>query len=525
MKRLGIWLPWVGGVIVVSGIMAVLDRQGALLSGWPAYLFLVALMAAVFWLAWRWVTEGEGPRFLLVALSVAIVLRLGLGIAFTYALPRYGYDEEPQRAGYVYSDAFTRDVEAWSLGDSDKSLLTAFTERSSSDQYGGLLFLSAFIYRFLSPDIHRPLLIIVITATISSLAVLFTWRFTRVTFGEKAAFLAAWLITLYPDAVLLGSSQMREAFIGTAFGIALFGYGILREGRATTGLLTILLATVVLVLPMSPPYAVAILLTLGVAWFWEGRIRVVRSRWLLLPIIGLALVAVYFAVRAWSAIGGLSGSGIEVLLEWWRSVGGQWQRNLLWMQSDWTRRLLKATPEWAHLPFFTLYGLVRPFLPAALIDSGLPIWRSIAIWRGLGWFVVLPFLLYAPIAAIRRIGWRSLPAYLSVLVWFSALLASYRGTGDQWDNPRYRAVFLAIQVALAGWAWINAEKIDSPWLKRTFVLVGVSTLLFTIWYGFRYNLLPYFSVLHAVGVVVAFIFFFLLGSVLYDVYKARKSEA
>ena len=350
MKRLGIWLPWVGGVIMVSGIMAVLDRQGALLSGWPAYLFLVALMAAVLWLAWRWVTEGEGPRFLLVALAVAIVLRLGLGIAFTYALPRFGYDEEPQRAGYVYSDAFTRDVEAWSLADSDKSLLTAFTERSSSDQYGGLLFLSAFIYRLLSPDIHRPLLIVVITATISSLAILFTWRFTRGTFGDKAAMLAAWLIALYPDAVLLGSSQMREAFMGAAFGIALFGYGILNEGQAKTGLLTILLATVVLVLPMSPPYAVAILLSLGIAWFWEGRIRVVRSRWLLLPLVGLALVAVYFAVRAWSAIGGLSGSGIEVLLEWWKSVGGQWQRNLLWIQSDWTRRLLRATPEWAHLP-------------------------------------------------------------------------------------------------------------------------------------------------------------------------------
>ena len=258
MKRLGIWLPWMGGVIVVSGIIAVLDRQGALLSCWPAYLFLVALMVAVLWLAWSWVTEGEGPRFLLAAMAVAIVMRLGLGIAFTYALPRFGYDEEPQRAGYVYSDAFTRDVEAWSLADSNKSLLTAFTEPSSSDQYGGLLFVSAFIYRFLSPDVHRPLLIVVITATISSLTVLFTWGFTRGTFGKKAAFLAAWLIALYPDAALLGSSQMREAFIGTAFAIALFGYGILREGQAKTGLLTILIAIVVLVLPVSPPYAVAI---------------------------------------------------------------------------------------------------------------------------------------------------------------------------------------------------------------------------------------------------------------------------
>lgn len=525
MKRFRTWLPWVGGVVAVSGIVAVLDRQGSLSSSWPAYLFIVSLMTAALWLAWRWVTEGEGPRYLVVALAVAIVLRLGLGIGFTYALPRLGYEEEPQRAGYVYSDAFTRDVDAWSLADSDQSLLTAFTESRSSDQYGGLLFLSATIYRFLSPEYHRPLLIVVITAAISSLAVLFTWRFSRVAFGGKAAILAAWLIALYPDAVLLGSSQMREAFIGTAFSIALFGYGILREGRVKPGLVTILLATVALALPISPPYAVAILLTVGVAWLWETRIRVARSKWLLLPILGLALVAIYLAVRAWSGIGGISGSAFDVFLEWWKSAGGQWQRNSLLLQSDWIRRLFRATPEWFHLPFFVVYGLVRPFLPAALIDRGLPIWRSIAIWRGLGWIVVLPFLLYAPIAAIRKTGWRSLPTYLSVLVWFTALLASYRGTGDQWDNPRYRAVFLAAQVALAGWAWIHAKKIGSPWLNRTFVLVGVSTFLFTLWYGFRYELLPDFSVLHAVGVVVAFIVTFLLGSILYDGYKARISEA
>jgi hypothetical protein len=518
-------MPWIAGVLIVSGIVAALDQQGPLLSGWPAYLLVVALMAGVIWLAWSWVTEGEGPRFLFIAMAVAILLRLGLGIAFTYVLPRFGYDEEPQRAGYVYSDAFARDVDAWSLAESDRTLLSAFTERQSSDQYGGLLFLSAFTYRFLSPEIHRPLLIVVIAASVSSLAVLFTWRFTQVAFGGEAAVLSAWLIALYPDAVLLGSSQMREAFIGTALGMALFGYGILREGRVKPGLLTILLATVVLALPISPPYAVAILLTVGVAWLWESRIKVARSKWLLLPILGLALVAIYLAVRAWSAISGSSGSGFEVFLEWWKSAGGQWQRNTLLLQSDWIRRLFRATPEWFHLPFFVVYGLVRPFLPAALIDHGLPIWRSIAVWRGLGWVLVLPFLLYAPVAAIKKTGWRSLPTYLSALVWLTALLASYRGAGDQWDNPRYRAIFLAAQTALAGWAWINAREIGSPWLKRTFFLILTSSLLFTLWYALRYDLLPCFSVLHAVGVVGGFIIFFILGSILYDVNKTRKTAA
>jgi hypothetical protein len=62
-------------------------------------------------------------------------------------------------------------------------------------------------------------------------------------------------------------------------------------------------------------------------------------------------------------------------------------------------------------------------------------------------------------------------------------------------------------------------------LNRAFVVVGGSTLLFTLWYGFRYQLLPTFSVLHAVGVVSAFIVLFLIGSILYDVNKARKLAA
>jgi hypothetical protein len=134
MKRLRTWVPWIAGVFLVSGTVAALDLRGPFSSGLPAYLILVSLMAVVIWLAWRWVTGGEGPRFLFVAMAVAILLRLGLGIAFTYALPRYGYEEEPQRAGYVYSDAFTRDVDAWSLAESDQTLLSAFTERHSSDQ-------------------------------------------------------------------------------------------------------------------------------------------------------------------------------------------------------------------------------------------------------------------------------------------------------------------------------------------------------------------------------------------------------
>lgn len=524
MRRFKIWLPWIGGVLLVSGILAALDGQGEMLTGWLAYLALCAMSAILIKLAWRWVTDGESPRWLAVVLGVALTLRLGVGIALTYALPRFGYDERPQRAGYVFHDAFTRDRQAWSLATSDKMLISAFTEQSGSDQYGGLLYVSALTYRSLSPDIHRPLLIVVLSAVISSLAVLFTWGFAAMTFGPGVAAFGAWVVTLCPDAILLGASQMREPFIGTALAIVLYGYGFLRLGHLKQGLLTMLVPALILALPISPPYALAILGVVGGAWLWEKRLITSRSWWFIIPLLGLAFVAILLVVRSWSTIGDQTSTGFDVLLEWWKSVGAQWQLNMLWMQSDWTRHLFRGTPEWAHLPLIVVYGLIRPFLPAAIVDHGALLWRMIAILRGVGWSVLLPFLLYAPLAALRRSGRRGLPTYLSIVVWLTAILASYRGAGDQWDNPRYRFVFLAVQAVLAGWAWVNAKQICSPWLRRTVLVVGISIGLFTLWYSQRYNWFPRFGIVHAIGVVGAFIVFFLGGSILYDAFRKRNND-
>src|SRR3990170_44717 len=59
--------------------------------------------------------------------------------------------------------------------------------------------------------------------------------------------------------------------------------------------------------------------------------------------------------------------------------------------------------------------------------------------RSIAWLVILPFLLYAPLAALRRTGLRGLPTYLALVVWATAILASYRAGGDGWDNVRYRS--------------------------------------------------------------------------------------
>ena len=59
-------------------------------------------------------------------------------------------------------------------------------------------------------------------AAISALAVPFTWGFAR-RIDDEVAKWAAWGMALYPEAILLGSSQMREALMMTFAAVAFYG--------------------------------------------------------------------------------------------------------------------------------------------------------------------------------------------------------------------------------------------------------------------------------------------------------------
>ena len=118
---------------------------------------------------------------------MSFALRLVIGIILFAALPVYGYDEAPPNNGYLYLDAYARDTDAWQLASSGDSLLTAFQNEFRTDQYGGLLSLSAAIYRTFSPDAHRPLLILILTSFFTSLGLPFLWKAISTRWDEKTA--------------------------------------------------------------------------------------------------------------------------------------------------------------------------------------------------------------------------------------------------------------------------------------------------------------------------------------------------
>jgi hypothetical protein len=201
------------------------------------------------------------------------------------------------------------------------------------------------------------------------------------------------------------------------------------------------------------------------------------------------------------------------MLEWWFRKSSDLQTHLTKLDSGWTQKALRTAPGWIHLPLILVYGSVQPFLPAALIaGTHAKIWQIIAIWRALGWFLLFPVLVYAFIPAIKTRTDKGLALVLNLLVWGGILIAAFRSGGDLWDNPRYRAAFVGLQVAIASWAIITSRRTNDRWLKRIYIGLILFLVWFLPWYLFRYYGFnwPVTGLYHTIGLglVTALIYLF-----------------
>jgi hypothetical protein len=494
------------GLIVAAGLatgllLAWLDGKGFRIGAVAAYALLVALsLAAIAWAHHSLSTE-ESRRLLLSLAIGAMGLRLAAGWALARGLPDLGYDENAQNQGYVFWDAYKRDTDAWQRARGDLPLTVSFTDPKSSDQYGGLLFVSGAVYRYLGGESHRPLLIIVLTAAASALGVLFIFGFAASRWGAAVGLASAWIATLLPESILLGASQMREPFLITGLAMAMYGYAVSRGQARSRGIFWIVGGLLVLLF-FSPPTALAGAGVVALAALWESTGRPRLPAWVVWLGIPIVLAALFLVLRSWARLEQITGSFGEVFVQWLQNAGAAWRVGQATAGSDMLEAVLDDLPQGARLAFLVAYGLVQPFLPAAIAAPGNALWKTIAILRSLGWFALVPPLVYGAVAAIRSRGWRSLEAYLGVLVWGTALLASYRAPGYQWDNPRYRAVFLVAQAGLAAWAWMSARSVASPWLRRTYVGLGLVTLVILHWYVGRYADLPSLNLASTVAAAV-----------------------
>jgi hypothetical protein len=481
-----------GGLALVALSLALAwvstNFQGV--SGWPAFLAITFFSAGLFAGVW-WLLRNERlPNWLLVLAIGAALIHLAAGVFWLKGLPRWGHGTQAEKSGYVMADAYARDTLAWRLANSDRPLPAAFVNNRRVDQYGGMLFMSAFIYRFLPTPIHMPLLVLTLAAVVSALAVPFTWAFARLAWGEMEARLAAWIIVLYPEAILLGSSQMREAFLVMLITAAFYGLLRYERDRSLVGLVWILLP-LALCLPFSPPVAALALVMLVflaiVLRFSRSGLHIGQSRlWLGLgALVILALIGLYIALRQFAPAG--MTNPLE-MLSWWIKHSAKWQAYISIHSSGWMQKVLRGAPEWVKLVTLLGYGVVQPFLPAALVArSGAPIWQWVAIWRATGWTVLLALTIYAPILALRTRRNRAFNLALSLIIWGVILVASYRAGGDLWDNPRYRTAFAGLQAALVAWVWIEHRRLADAWLRRALLATGAVLFWFLPWYLRRYT--------------------------------------
>lgn len=478
-------------LVVISFFLAWVSSRFTNVQSTGSFLVLLSLVGLILYGTWLLVKADPKlllPRWLGWLVIGTAVLRLLIGVLWYSGLPSWGYGSPVEQAGYIMADAFVRDSAAWDLAQSNDQLITTFGEYRQVDQYGGMLFLSALVYRYFGGTFHQPLQVVVLTATLSSLSVLFTWAFARRLLNEKIAYLSAWIVAIYPDSLILGSSQMREAFLMTLIAAGLYGLVRYFQDRTSTSLIWIFVS-LILILPFSPPIAgvfLVMFVILAISMDGWGVFQQPRF-WLVLG--GVAVVAVIGIWLAWKQIAPDGITNPLALVNWWFREAARWQAYFVKRSSPLIRRIFNTTPDWVNTPILLGYGVLQPFLPGALLDQGFPIWKGIAIWRAISWTLLLPFLIVAPVVLWGLKEKRRLAMGLVVVVWMGILIAALRSGGDLWDNPRYRVVFISLQAVLAAWVWYVQRGSRNPWLKRVIFGLVIILLWFIPWYLQRRHLI------------------------------------
>ena len=489
-------LLWSVPTSLLLGAWLASIQDGAWWIGWIGFSALLLGGSSALIAATRWASAGKKLAWIV---ALAFILRFAGGVATYLILPVHGYTDEDDKAGYVFTDAHRRDTQAWELASSERPIMDAFSENFAYDQYGGLLGFSALIYRYFSPDAHRPLMLVFLSAFIAALGVPFLWKAAGKTFSEKVAWASAWIFALYPESVLLGGSAMREPYMMTFSAMAFWGFV---EWRGASGLDTpekrhlldprytawIWLGVGLLGMILVSPFVALFTLVIFAGWIVFSHERTNIS-WKTLLIFAIVFVAgLFFLSSSLNRSGEFDAtSPLHVINDWFK-LAVKWDAYQIERESGWIQKLFEEMPKWMRLPFIVFYGVLRPVLPATLVEPTVAIWKVTYILRALGWYALLPMLILSFLAGSSS-GFekkRSLWMWISLLAWTWILLASLRGGGDDWDNPRYRALLFMWQALMGGYVWVWWRETRTAWFTRVLACEVVFLLVFTQWYASRY---------------------------------------
>jgi hypothetical protein len=476
-------------IIILASLIAFMDGRGHWFQNWLVYLVMLGLGSASIYGVWRVVNAS--PQATTVAI-IAFSIRLSAGIALSLLLPIVGYQNNAEHlSGYVYTDSYIRDHQAWGLATSGNPLSQAFSGQYSGDQYGGMLVLSAFIYRFISPDAHRSFLILILSATFSAWGILCLWKASRSWFNEKTALLAIWLFALYPESILLGSSQMREAIVIPMTAISFYGLTEIQE-KKRSGWIWMIFSAILLfsIQPLAGFISFAVLL--GIWLLDPATLSTIKQRRTILMVFLLVAILMVILLVVGSILANLpsiqGNKALNIFISWFQN-NFTYQSYLTERSSGMFQSLLDSMGEQWRWLIVLVYGIAQPVLPAIVGDPGAAwIMRIIGFLRAAGWYALALFLVYGTLGIFRsRNEARRLQLiWISIVSWAWIMVAALNAGADQWDNPRYRVILLIWQVILAAWAWEWARSRRDAWLWRWLAVEVVFVGMFTEWYLGRY---------------------------------------
>jgi hypothetical protein len=468
VKRIG--LPIILGSIV-SWIFFIFSEYNLNEVFWGTWLFTSLFFLLLIYL----IQKSEVTKFLTWVVGISLFLRLGLGLITTENLIDWGYDQEPYQSGYLFKDAYSRDNQAWDLAISDQPIWAAFSNDFFTDQYGGLLALSSLIYRLFTPDAHFQINIIFFVTMINVIGILFLALGLReknkdIGFSPSSKIIIL-IFSFYPDAVLFSASQMREPIL---LGISACLFWIIHKQKikiwnrfALFSLFSIFLLLISLKIGIFIIFSFLIWMLFQP---YRKQIKVLNSKIIILPVVVIVIIALFFSSK-------------------WILEAGKWDALLLERNSGFVQYIVSIIGSRYRLLFASIYGLFQPVLPAALIEPSKLFWKILNSFRALGWYLMIPILVYGIVYFFREN--EKFKKFEYLFIWsfsvFWIMLSSIRAGGDMWDNPRYRLSFLIFIAYIIGVAFYHGWKTKDHWLTRIFIAELVFVLFFLQWYISRYT--------------------------------------
>jgi hypothetical protein len=534
MKMIKVFLPSVvGGALAWSlgggAVLAAFDTDAGWWGGWLAYSVLLAVAFSVL----RFLDKKISlPKKIQYFAKSVFWLRLGLGVALMMGLPIFGYqDSQASIRGYLFQDSYRRDRQSWALAVSEEPIYSAFDADQSGDQYGGLLALSAATYRFLSPGVHRPYLILIWIALAGAVSTAIFWKVIHIWLSleelpvrksvSNTAVLATAIFALYPEAVLLGSSHMREALV--ILGIVVMFWGFVQLSGGLTMWWVNFFIGGSLLLVFQPPLAFATTAIILLLWLLEPAVRSRRKT--VLVFAAMLVAALVIMVVIWGNLPSLSSMRPGETILYWLQHNINFQSHLSERASGMLQKLLRTAGGSWTLPIILGYGAAQPVLPATLIDPAAGIWRVINSFRAAGWYILAPMMAYATLTALRSRGqhlrWQAF--WLGLVCGGWILVSAAVAGGDQWDNPRYRTLFLPWMAFLAAWGWTLSRKKSDPWLVRLWIAEAICVVIFLQWYISRYYpALIHFDVRFTIGITALVVVGYLIISLGWDFIRRKR---